>query len=55
MRLNEWEPTIQKIVDEYSREPRESGKHKILKKEPPHLQPYQIDEIMREIRRRLKQ
>ena len=60
MRLNEWEPTIQKIIDEYSHEPKASGKHKILKDwrakleiDPPHLPPYQIDKIMREVRRRL--
>jgi len=58
MRLQEWEGTIQKIVDECGHEQR--GADTILmawraklEKESPLLQPYQIDEIMREVRRRL--
>ena len=61
MNLNEWEPTIQKIVEESNHEQNESGKHRILtewraklEKEPTLMQPFQIDEIVREVRRRLE-
>jgi hypothetical protein len=61
MNLNEWEPTIQKIAEESNHEKNESGKHRILtewraklEKEPILLQPFQIDEIVREVRRRLE-
>lgn len=58
MRLQEWEQTIQEIVDECTHEEKRAdgilvrwrGK---LEKEPSLLQPFQIDEIMREVRRRL--
>jgi hypothetical protein len=60
MNLNEWEPTIQMIIEESNHEKNESGKHRILiewrarlEKEPTLLQPFQIDEIVREVRRRL--
>jgi hypothetical protein len=60
MNLKVWEATIQQIVDESNREPRESGKHRILtawraklEKEPTSLRPFQIDEIVREVRTRL--
>jgi hypothetical protein len=60
MNLKEWEATICQIVDEASRKPRESGKQKILmawraklEKEPNSLEPFQIDEIVREVRKRL--
>ena len=60
MNLKEWEPTIQKIVEESSHEQNKSGKRRILtewraklEKEPTLLQPFQIDEIVREVRRRL--
>ena len=60
MNLKEWEPTIQGIVEASNRETKESGKQKILtewraklEKEPTLLPPYQIDELMREVRRRL--
>jgi reverse gyrase len=60
MRLKDWELTIQKIVDESNHEQKEMGKHKVLtawrsklEKEPTSLPPYQIDEIVREVRRRL--
>jgi hypothetical protein len=59
MRLQEWEATIQDIVDECS-EQKETGEDRILmkwraklEKEPTLLQPFQIDEIMREVRERL--
>ncbi len=60
MRLEEWEVTIQEIIDECDHEPTESGRSRILTKwrvkleqEPTLLQPFQIDEIMREVRQRL--
>ena len=60
MRLVEWEPTIQKIIDESNQEPTEGRKNKVLvewraklKKEPACLQPQHIDEIVREVRRRI--
>ena len=58
MRLEEWEVTIQKIIDECNHD--ENGSDRIimawrakLEKEPTLLQPFQIDEIVREVRRRL--
>ena len=60
MRLQDWEATIQKIVDECNQEHTERGGNRILmtwraklKEEPTRLQPQQIDEIIREARRRL--
>ncbi len=60
MRLQEWEVTIQEIVDECNHEQKEGGEDGILmkwraklEKEPPLLQPFQIDEIVREVRQRL--
>ncbi len=60
MHLQEWEATIQEIVDECNHEQDEGGKDKILKvwrakleKEPTLLRPFQIDEIVREVRQRL--
>ena len=60
MRLIEWEPTIQKITDEYDHQPTEACKHKVLvewrnklEKAPTLLEAFQIDEIVREVRRRL--
>ncbi len=58
MRLKEWEVTIQKIIDECNHE--QKGADKVLlewraklEKEPNLLRPFQIDEIVREVRRRL--
>ena len=58
MRLHEWEVTIQEIVDECNHE--EKGADRVLmawraklEKEPTLLQPFQIDEIVREARQRL--
>ena len=58
MRLQEWEVTIQKIIDECSHE--QTRVHTVLtawraklEKEPTLLQPFQIDEIVREVRQRL--
>lgn len=58
MRLDEWEVTIQKITDECSRNQKRSVKVLMewrgeLEKEPSLLRPFQIDEIVREVRRRL--
>jgi hypothetical protein len=60
MRLQEWEATIQEIVDECNHEQKEGGEGRILttwraklEKEPTLLQPFQIDEIIREVRQRL--
>ena len=58
MRLQEWEVTIQKIVDECNQEPKIAGRVLMewrakLEKEPNLLQPFQIDEIVREVRSRL--
>ena len=58
MRLQEWEGTVQEIVDECGHE--QKGADRILmawraklEKEPTLLQPHQIDEIIREARQRL--
>ena len=58
MRLKEWEVTIQKIVDECNQKPTIADSFLMewrakLEKEPSLLQPFQIDEIMREVRSRL--
>ena len=60
MKLHDWEQTIQQIIDESNREPKESGKSRQLMewrtklaREPHLLQPFQIDEIVREVRKRL--
>ena len=54
MRLKEWEATIQKIVDECNQEPKIANRVLMewrakLEKEPNLLQPFQIDEIVREV------
>jgi hypothetical protein len=58
MRLQEWEVTIQQIVDECNHD--EKGSDRVLmewraklEKEPTLLQPFRIDEIVREVRQRL--
>ncbi len=58
MQLQEWEATIQEIVDECGHE--QEGANKVLmawrvklEKEPTLLQPFQIDDIVREARQRL--
>lgn len=58
MRLEEWEATIQEIVDECKHE--KKGADTILtawraklEKEPILLKPFEIGKIMREVRRRL--
>jgi len=60
MKLQSWDATILQMIEESNREPKESGKYKVLiewrsklSKEPHLLQPFQIDEIIREFRKRL--
>lgn len=60
MKPPKWTEIIQLIVRDSNHEPKESGKHKVLMdwraklaKEPHFLQLYQIDEIVREVRRSL--
>ena len=60
MNLKAWEATIQQIADESSLAPKEADQHRILtawraklEKEPTSLHPYQIDEIVREVRKTL--
>ena len=60
MNLKAWEATIQAIADESNHEPTNSWQHRILtawraklEKEPTSLLPFQIDEIVREVRKRL--
>ena len=61
MASEERETIIQQIVDQSIREPNEADKKRILmgwraklEKEPPQLSLHQIDEIVREVRRRLE-
>jgi hypothetical protein len=58
MRLQEWEVTIQKITDECNHEQARVDKVLMawrakLEKEPTLLQPFRIDQIMREVQQRL--
>ncbi|MBC8875688.1 MAG: hypothetical protein H8E44_40190 [Planctomycetes bacterium] len=58
MRLQEWEVTIQEIIDECNHEQKGADKVLVawrakLEKEPTLLKPFQIDEIVREVRQRL--
>ncbi len=58
MRLQDWEATIQEIVDECNHDQKGAGKVLIawrvkLEQEPTLLQPFQIDQIVREVRQRL--
>jgi hypothetical protein len=58
MRLEPWEVTIQKIVEECNLKKKATDRVLVkwranLEKEPSLLQPFQIDEIVREVRRRL--
>ncbi len=58
MRLQEWEVTIQKIIDECNHEqtrldPVLMAWRAKLEKEPTLLQPFQIDEIVRAVHQRL--
>lgn len=58
MLLEEWEVAIQKIIEECHHEPKAVTRILMewrakLEKEPTLLHPYQIDEIVREVRHRL--
>lgn len=60
MNLKAWEATIDQMVEEASQEPKEAGKQKVilawrrkLENSPTSLEPYQIDSLVREVRRRL--
>jgi hypothetical protein len=60
MDLKNWEATINQIVDEIEQEPPKTRKHKLLiawrvklEKESFSLQPFQIDEIVREVQKRI--
>lgn len=60
MRLKDWEITIQQMIAESNHEPKESDKQKSLRdwraklaQEPHLLQPFQIDQLVREVRKRL--
>ena len=60
MKLSDWEVTIQQMIVESNHEPKESGKQKGLRDwraklalEPHLLQPFQIEQLVREVRKRL--
>ncbi len=58
MHLQDWEATIQKIVNECSHDQMATSKVLIawrvkLEQEPTGLKPFQIDQIVREVRQRL--
>ena len=60
MKLRDWEQTVQQVIEESNSEPKESGKSRVLMQwrtklaqEPHLLEPFQIDEIVREVRKRL--
>ena len=59
MRLQDWEGTVLEIIAECGHEQNKADKILMawrakLEKEPTLLRPYQIDEIIREVRQRLK-
>jgi hypothetical protein len=58
MRLEEWEDTMQSMVDECNHEQQKSDRILMawrvkLEKAPALLKPFQIDEIVRAVRHRL--
>jgi len=60
-KLQDWEATIEQIVTESNHAPKRSGKQKVLdnwraqlQTEPTCLKSFQIDVIVREVRRRLR-
>ena len=60
-KLEEWEPTIEKIVVDLNQAAKRGGKRKVLsgwrsqlEKKPTLLLPFQIDAIVREVQRRLE-
>ena len=59
MNLNAWEATIEQIKDDFSLAVKDSDQQRVLagwraklEKEPTSLLPFQIDEIVREARKR---
>lgn len=60
MDVKKWEPLIQQVIDQSNLETNEPGKMRVmmewrrtLAKSPHLLEPFQIDAIMREVRRRI--
>ena len=60
MNLKAWEATIQEMVTESNIQSTDGGQHKILstwraklEKAPTSLPPFQIDQIVREVRKRM--
>jgi hypothetical protein len=60
MNLMNWEATIEQIADESNREPKESARQRLLtawraklEQAPALLKPFQIDDVVREVRTRL--
>ena len=60
MKLKDWEVTIQQMILDSDHESKESDKQKSLRdwraklaQEPHNLQPFQIDQLVREVRKRL--
>jgi hypothetical protein len=60
-KLDDSQATVDQIVAELSQSAKRTGKRRILMKwreelerEPPHMKLFQIDEIVREVQRRLK-
>jgi hypothetical protein len=60
MNLRSWEDTVKRIVDESNQQPQETGKQKVLfawraklALDPTLLPSFQIDEIVREVRKRM--
>lgn len=60
MNLHAWAATIQQIVADSNHEPKEADQQRILfawrtklEKEPTSLLPFQIDQIVREVRKQL--
>jgi hypothetical protein len=61
MILEKHETIVRQIVEESNHEPKKASKNRVLmgwraklEKEPPHLRLHEIDEIVREVRRRLE-
>ena len=59
MNLKVWEATIQQIADELSLVPKDTGQQRILtawraklEKEPTSLLPFQIDQIVQDVRKK---
>ena len=60
MNIQEWDSTINQIADESNQQPAEPGKQRVLvawraklAREPASLPPFRIDQIVREVRKKL--